>query len=694
MCNGVSYLQRLFLSLSLLTTVVIAGCAVTDFVGAYFNTYYNAQKLFTEAEEEVLNQPARTAAGAEPAFLAPFDFPQQARGKFTSVIEKCSKLLQYHPDSKLVDDALLMIGKSYYYQNEHQAAERKFKELLATYPESDLVLEASLLLANTYYRMNDKLNAAAHAQQLVQQAQQQDEPAIVAKASVLLGVLSAEAKEYDAAQQHFRQAAGTAETAQERSSAYRKVAEMHELLHQYDKAAEAFALSEAESDNYLGVYQGQIGKARNLSRLGRYEESLEILEDLIQNTNYREFFGEIDLDIANVYRDQKDYRSAEAQYRYVDTAYARTEVAAKSYHELGLLYETKLFLYDSARVAFDKGKVEYPPAPITVALQRKSTLMSKYFVSRAEIAKYDSIKEYILHPPDTTEVEPALADSLSADSLKGTTVALSDSLRGTRVPPVPPPPMDTVLARLAYNKSELGGLFYTGLQVVDSARYWYERVLTDHPASSYAPRALYTLIQIYGSDSVVARSTIDSLHRVIVTRYPQSEFAAESRRHLGLAPVTRGVNPTETRLRDAELLVAKGDVASALQSYKEIVNADSASPFAPKAQYTIGWLYENMKGEMDSSIVHYERLVRRYPNSTYASLVQPRLAEVAMHRQRQRAQQDTTGQSQTPQEEIARPKVPEGPVKYAQPAKRDSLRTEVDDKIQSPANKNDEDPKP
>ena len=39
-----------------LTASGLPSCSATDFVSAYFNTYYNAQHLFSEAEAEVMSQ--------------------------------------------------------------------------------------------------------------------------------------------------------------------------------------------------------------------------------------------------------------------------------------------------------------------------------------------------------------------------------------------------------------------------------------------------------------------------------------------------------------------------------------------------------------------------------------------------------------------------------------------------------------
>ncbi len=110
----------------------------------YFNIYYNASRIFSEAEEELLKQ-------QKDLFTTKVIAPGgNVTNKFVQVIEKCSKILQYHQNSSLIDDALFMIGKSYYYQREYPSAIRKFTELITNFPESDYYLESKFWIAKSY----------------------------------------------------------------------------------------------------------------------------------------------------------------------------------------------------------------------------------------------------------------------------------------------------------------------------------------------------------------------------------------------------------------------------------------------------------------------------------------------------------------------------------------------------------------
>jgi TolA-binding protein len=611
-----------------LLVVCFESCSLGSFIGVYFNTYYNAMRLFSDAEDEIRTQQSASFKQGPQTYLPPFNLQSGTRTKLTSVIEKCSKLLQYHPESSLVDDALLLIGKAYYYQDENQKAERKFKELLQGYPESDLLFEAKLLLSKIYYKMNDLTEATNTAKGLLEEGQQSGNNEIVAEAATVLANIELNNKNYPQSVTYFRTAAERRSRGEESAAAYRKVAEVYQKDGQFAEAAEAYRRAEQAGGSYVSEYRARIGQARMLSKLGKPRDAMDVLEALRSNSNYREFYGEIELEIANTYNQMKMYAEAVAQYRYVDTAYARTEVSAKAYYELGLLYETKQLLYDSARVAYNKGRMEYPSSEITLLLNRRSEDMNRYASLRSQMANYDSMRLAILQPrpssvdsgtirQDSTLVRDSSTDTSKVAVKTKQTAALS---------------IDSVESMRARTSIELAGFFYVNLGLVDSARFWYQRLLAEHPKSAYAARALYMLARIAGQDTLQGHREADSLYRALIQRFPDSEFAREAARFLGLPPAWKtGDEADQVYVRGTEML-AMGKDKAAIDSFLVVVHKYPSSPIASKAQYAVGWVYEEVQLKPDSALANYQRLVKAYPNSEYATRVKPKLAEVETKR--------------------------------------------------------------
>jgi TolA-binding protein len=578
--------------------------------------------LFQEAEDEVWNSPDLRLRGRN--FLLPITVPPQSKAKFTTVIEKCSKLLQYHPESNLVDDALLMIGKSYFYQAEFLQAERKFNELIQGYPNGSLATESKLMLAYTYYQIDKRDSATAMASQVIEIGTKEGKDRLVSEAAMILGKIELGDKDYRAAQGHYQRAAETAVDAEQRSAAYLTLGDVYNAESDYANAEKAYQRAEQTANNYLGEYRGRIGRIRMANKLGRYESGLQDLRELRSNVNYKEFFGEIDLETANTFRDERDYTSAIDEYIYVDSAYARTEYASRAAYHLGLMYERKLGWYDSARVVFNKARGYTNVEGVTPEIMRHADYLNKYVQFSKDLAKYDSLRHDLLTPRDSVATA---VDTLRKDSTGALLSAGKDSLKST-MPVAPPLPLDSVDARLAYNMNELATLFYTSIGRIDSARIWYSRVVTRFPKSTVVPRALFSLAQIFREDTTVSRDFSDSLYREIVRQFPRSEFAVAAGRILGMPVTPPDTDRAEILYAQGEQALEKKDYAAAIRTFHSVVENHPKSPLASKAQYAIGWIYEQEMSLPDSAIASYQKLVKLFPSSAYAARVQPLLAEV------------------------------------------------------------------
>jgi TolA-binding protein len=635
---------------------------------SYFNTYYNAQRLFAEAEDEVWSLPELQKTGRN-YYLAQFNISQSTKGKFTQVVEKCSKLLQYHPNSSLVDDALLMIGMSYFYEGDNLQAERKFRELINGYPGTGLALRARLMLAFTNYKANNPEAATASANEALEAATTEGEKGLVGHASLLLGQLAIESKDTARAIEEFRTAGKFCESAELRAASFQRAAEIHAGSGDYENAEEAYLQVVDISKTYQDEYRGRLGAARMRARQGDYKGALSQLRQLRSNINNRDYFGEIEYEIGNVYRDQGDLPAALMQYAFVDTAYARSENAANADYQIGLIYETKLGRFDSARTAYNRGRQAAASASLTPLLVFRSDYMNRYRIIRSEIARFDSIRTAVIARLDSsgarsdTSSRVALSaprDSSGArtDTSGRFTLAPRDTVR-SQIPNAPEWSLDSVNARLAQNESELATLFYTSMGRTDSAKFWYRRLISEHPNNPAVPRALFVLAQIAGQDSTVPRGTADTLLKEIIHRFPQSPFAAEAQRILGLPIAKQAEDEAEKAYLYAVDLFKVGRMEEAVDALKKVPAKNPDSPFASRAHYAIGWMYENVQPQSDSALIYYQTLVSKYPTSPYVALVQPKLMAVQVERASKAVEGKDSVKTAAPQQKVAPPPVPQ-----------------------------------
>ena len=115
------------------------------------------------------------------------------------------KKIASHPDTG-VDDALLMVGKAYFYQADYARAERKFQELIDTYPKSALLPQARMLMAYSYYKAGNVDTALALGTQVLDAAKEAGDDDVEAYAALLIGQIEQDRKNLTAARDMYLRA--------------------------------------------------------------------------------------------------------------------------------------------------------------------------------------------------------------------------------------------------------------------------------------------------------------------------------------------------------------------------------------------------------------------------------------------------------------------------------------------------------
>ncbi|SHF73769.1 Tetratricopeptide repeat-containing protein [Fodinibius roseus] len=139
--------RRFVLTVTLLSAVLLAGCGKTLKSGwnnfrAYYNTHYNAKEYFKEGEKAVRQQP-RSLNPDSPVRVHP---PPSPAGKesFEQAIVKSSRILRRHNTSVWLDDALLLMGKSYYYLQDYAAAIKRLEQVEDADPSPETYRQAMI----------------------------------------------------------------------------------------------------------------------------------------------------------------------------------------------------------------------------------------------------------------------------------------------------------------------------------------------------------------------------------------------------------------------------------------------------------------------------------------------------------------------------------------------------------------------
>jgi len=441
----------------------------------YFNTFHNIRKNFNAAEKTRENSGRDQARGAE-------------IGQYNTAITKASKVLERHPNSSWVDDALYVIGASYYYLGEFGNANRKFKELFANYPESPFVPEARLLYAKSKLNLKEEAEAIVVFEEIFEKDTEFKRKANAARA---LGQYYFEAGDYDQANIYFYSLIDSLGSETDKLRAYMYLGDGYYGSNQFHKAYDNYTKALDHGPDTLQTYEINYKLAWSDYFLNRVLDGINRLEKMASDDQYYDSLGAIRLALARGYEWDGDMDAAIESYERITEGSPKTDAAAVAYYELGLIYQYDFENLDEARQYYNKSLDEKRKSSVFEDATRRAT-------------RLEDLQTYT----EQQNIE------IPADSIVLLTQADVDTLARTRY--------------------LLGELFYFDLEKPDSAIHSYEILLEKFPTSKYAPRALISMAYIY-RDVRADTSMYYNLLRRVLTDYSRYDEAETAINILGLA---------------------------------------------------------------------------------------------------------------------------------------------------------------
>lgn len=398
-------IKLLVLSVLLL---IASGCSVWDNFTTYFNLYFNTATLFEDAELEILSQ-KRDLFSNDPLVI-----PGNAKASLVKVVEKSSKLLQFYSTSAYVDEALMMLGKSFYYQNNYQKSNRKFEELLATNIDDDeLITEANLWMAKNSFELREITRALELIEQVRAKGIEEGYNLIIKESYVHEIKYRLREKDYTKAISLATEFAEVYNDDLIRAQIYYELGNLYTLIGEKENAITAYEKVFDYSPDFDLEVSTTIKYANALRNAGQTQKALEVFEDIRTEDKFSNSFNEIDFEIGKTLVELGEYNQALEQFRMVDTTYKNTPFSSASNFEMGELYRVKFLNYDSAGYYFSKSAVSNPPKEYVDKAKSNNLLFAKYSKLRNEINKFDKQLYYSqnieIFIKDSTEY---LADSL------------------------------------------------------------------------------------------------------------------------------------------------------------------------------------------------------------------------------------------------------------------------------------------
>jgi len=601
---------------------LLSSCSTYRNVTAYFNTYYNASKLFSDAERQIQQSPQ---PAQDTNHFAEYSVPKTITDNLDKVIEKCSKIIQNYPNTTWMDDAIMMVGKSYFYKGENQSALREFEELITNFPESGFRFEAKLWAAKSLYLMKKGDEVINQTKELFGEARQEGKNDILLETLLLQGQVYYERGDYDLASQAYAPAVEVSGDDNLRALAAFRLASCYELSGDKTKAENAYARVAKFHPDFSVEFRARLKEATLYSSTGEYQKSLDLLEDLKNEPLKNDQRGLVELGTANTLRHLGDTARAFQWYTFIDTAYAKTDAAARSYYECGKIYEKEYLDFKNALKSYDKARNEFPASEITPVASQKYITLTHYFNLYGDYHNYDTLL-----------VQAIRRDSMAAkgDTLTGKLDSLgthADSLHaprlGSNLAAGPGGKIDSVKKEIAKGPSDttaqkfLPPNFSIGKGQMPPEEDAERDAQSRHRRGGGPPDARNPGTQGRLELAGGSHSPADSLGRLRDSLMARQRAVASIARLRTLSPDSLRYLLAMTKFELAGLFYLEfNDVDSATYWYKRVTEEDTTSPFVPKALYALSEIFLSKQDSAAADSV-YDILLKKYTKTEYAHQV-------------------------------------------------------------------------
>jgi len=379
------------------TSYLYMGNRIENFT-AYFNTYFKAQQDYDEAFDEFRLSFIAIFNRSIDSLLVNPPVTQSVKDKLNKSIERSSKIIQFHKNSKYIDDAVLLIGKSYYFLTDYINAERKFNEFLSKFSSSVLTDEAILYLARTKNKLGKEKEAESIYLSLLKN---ETEGEIKSLAARDYGVLEYSKGKPESAAKYFRNSIEYTNDNVRRAEGQFVLAKLVSIYKPELAAKEYKEVLDYTSDFDLSFY-GRLNYAKGLTFNKKFNLADEELTSL--RKKYRDEVGYsqlVDLELANNLFAQDKINEAMNKYYEVIVKYPNSIASSDAYYFIGRYEEEIKNDYLNALVNYKKSVQENSTSDYFTIVSEKVADLDRYFTLQSEVSDSQPVEI----PQENYEVE-------------------------------------------------------------------------------------------------------------------------------------------------------------------------------------------------------------------------------------------------------------------------------------------------
>lgn len=544
---------RLKPHISLLTVVLYSGCA-------YYNTFYNAQEYYGEAEKLRLEKDGES-------------IPISAMDKYGKTIIKCQKVIEEFPDSKYVKQAYLLMGKSRYYRSDYDLAIDNLN-LVMNEGSPKIIEEASYWRALCKWK---KGSVSAGLDELNDLLSRSGSKNIRAKCYLSLAEIAKESKDLNLSLSYLQEAGKLTVNRNEKGVIYGRLSEMAFNRQDYTLATEGYdnVISHSLSKDKIENAHLQILKILRLQK--NYRSAQKKIKAMLLDDKFSRIAGDLELELVQLYKAQGDRSDIETRLQTIVNDYQRTTVSAEGYYQLGRIYTSEKWEIEKAREYFEMVSKESNRSIFSP--------MSKNYVKAIDLYQ-TAVKDLELHLK--------VKDSEKALDM----VEIPDSTQEA----IPRP--DRTEPELYYQLADLEAFTFDRYE---QSIVYLNKIIEEYPETPFKAKSLFALVFVH--QALGDTTSSKRIKSQILTDFPVSDYAI----YLSEDILEREPREQEKFFTQAELQMPN-DKENAIDLFKSAMLSNANGDYSASAAYAIGYYYDQ-EAVIDSALKYYSWIKENHPNS-------------------------------------------------------------------------------
>ena len=538
---------------------------------AYFNTFYNAEKYFKEADRIRLEKSGKA-------------IPLRAIDNYGKTIQKCRVVLSEFPDSKLVNDAILLMAKAQYYRSEYDEAITNLK-IIYSQGNSQQIAEAKYWSAVCKWRKGKTQTAIDELQEIIKLSEDDN---IKAQCHLSLADIAFDLDRDENFLFHLEAGAKIIKDRAEKGIVYNKLADIAFNNENYSVAEGAYKEVIKNSLTKEKIENAHIHLLKISRILGDHRSAERKIKSMLVDEKFKNIKGELELELVQLYLAQKDTDNAMVRLESIIKDYQRTKTSAEAYYLMGQINLSGIWKPDLAKEKFSQVKKEYNRSEYGPIAESKVKAIDAYNESLISLKIYDSIKSDTL-----------LTDTTSSDSINNKVDKIVKSYE-----------------ELLYH---IGDLEAFSFERLDTGIVFFKRILENDSTSKFYPKALFTLSLI--SSEIGDTSGSRKFKNMLQSRFPGSDYTSYLFKEDGIINENR---PIDLLFLKAENLWSSNP-SLAMNEFKKVIQTDSLSEVSASAAYFLGYQYDYTYVMADSALKYYQWLNLTHPMSEQNNLAKSRV---------------------------------------------------------------------